>query len=305
MRPSATRAAVRSAQVQQRQRYAARRQWWRGPIPIIGTVVIVGLIVVLFIMLGTRGGTETLTPAPANVVQAVTQVSPTVGSTVGTGGLPNPLHATSANMPILKDSGGKPVVLYIGANFCPFCAAQRWSIIVALSRFGTFSNLHLTTSAANDSFPNTNTFTFYKSTYTSPYIDFQSVETNTNQPNGLGGYTSLESLTDAQQKLLDTYDAPPYTPQQQAGGIPFLTIGNQYIALSSGFSPQVLQGQSWQEISSALSNPQSLMTQYIVGNANYLTAAICSTTNNQPANVCSAPTITQIQAQLAKLPKGQ
>jgi hypothetical protein len=289
--------------VQQRQRYAARGQWWRGPIPVIGSVVIVGLIVVLFIMLGTRGGTETLTPAPANVVQAVTQVSPTVGSTVGTGGLPNPLHATSANTPILKGAGGKPVVLYIGANYCPFCAAQRWSMIVALSRFGTFANLHLTTSSATDSFPNTNTFTFYKSTYTSPYIDFQSVEETTNQPDGLGGYMSLQSPTDAQQKLLDTYDASPYT--QTKGGIPFLNIGNQYIAISSGFSPQVLQGQSWQEISGALSNPQSPMTQYIVGNANYLTAAICSTTNNQPTNVCSTPTITQIQAQLAKLPKGQ
>src|SRR5262249_34190531 len=195
------------------------RPWWRGPVPIVGTVVTVGLLVALFVYLGTRGsGDQVLQPAPASVVQAVTQVSPTVGSTVGTGGLPNPLHATSANTPILKGAGGKPVVLYIGANYCPFCAAQRWSMIVALSRFGTFSNLHLTTSAANDSYPNTNTFTFYKSTYTSPYIDFQSVETNTNQPDGLGGYTSLQNPTDAQSQISSTYDAQPYT---QRPGIPF------------------------------------------------------------------------------------
>src|SRR5215471_17073708 len=34
-------------------------------------------------------------------------------------------------------SGGKPEMLYIGAEYCPYCAAMRWSMAVALSRFGT------------------------------------------------------------------------------------------------------------------------------------------------------------------------
>ena len=38
-------------------------------------------------------------------------------------------------------SGGKPEMLYIGAEYCPYCAAERWAMIVALSRFGTFSGL--------------------------------------------------------------------------------------------------------------------------------------------------------------------
>ena len=38
---------------------------------------------------------------------------------------------------------GKPEVLYIGSEGCPFCGVQRWGMIVALSQFGTFSNLHL------------------------------------------------------------------------------------------------------------------------------------------------------------------
>jgi hypothetical protein len=272
-------------------------------VPIVGTVVTVGLLVALFVYLGTRGsGAEVLQPAPASVVQAVTQVSPAVSSTVGMGGLPNPLHATTAGTPILKGAGGKPQVLYIGAEYCPYCAAQRWSMIVALSRFGTFSNLHLTTSSSSDVYPSTNTFTFYQSTYTSPYIDFQSVEQLSNQPDAFGNYKTLQVQTQAQQDLMNKYDNPPYSQQQ---GIPFLDIGNQYVAISSGFSPQVLQGQSWQEIASALSNPQSGMTQYIVGNANYLTAAICQATNNQPASACGTTTIKQIQTQLAALPKGQ
>ena len=38
-------------------------------------------------------------------------------------------------------SGGKPEVLYVGTEFCPYCAAESWSLIVALSRFGQFSGL--------------------------------------------------------------------------------------------------------------------------------------------------------------------
>ena len=39
---------------------------------------------------------------------------------------------------------GKPEVLYVGAEYCPFCAAERWPVVVALSRFGTWSGLSAT-----------------------------------------------------------------------------------------------------------------------------------------------------------------
>jgi hypothetical protein len=38
--------------------------------------------------------------------------------------------------------GGKPDVLFVGAEFCPFCAAERWPMVVALARFGRFTELH-------------------------------------------------------------------------------------------------------------------------------------------------------------------
>ena len=79
---------------------------------------------------------------------------------------------------------GKPELLYIGAEYCPFCAAQRWAMVAALSRFGTFSNLSLTHSASADVYPDTPTFSFYQSTYSSKYLTFTSVETNTNEPSG-------------------------------------------------------------------------------------------------------------------------
>ncbi|MGH3290263.1 MAG: DUF929 family protein, partial [Trebonia sp.] len=37
--------------------------------------------------------------------------------------------------------GGKPEVLYVGAEYCPYCAMENWPLIVALSRFGQFTGL--------------------------------------------------------------------------------------------------------------------------------------------------------------------
>ena len=41
----------------------------------------------------------------------------------------------------LLTADGKPLVLYVGAEYCPYCAAERCAMVQALSRFGTFSNL--------------------------------------------------------------------------------------------------------------------------------------------------------------------
>ena len=38
----------------------------------------------------------------------------------------------------------------MGAEFCPYCATERWSVVMALSKFGTFSHLVGTTSSSTD-----------------------------------------------------------------------------------------------------------------------------------------------------------
>lgn len=53
---------------------------------------------------------------------------------------------------------------------------MRWSMAVALSRFGTFGPLHGIHSSSTDAFPNTATLTFYKQKYASPYLTFAPVE---------------------------------------------------------------------------------------------------------------------------------
>ena len=73
-------------------------------------------------------------------------------------------------------------MLYEGAEYCPFCAAERWAMVMALSKFGTFWGLKLTNSSVSDFAPDTATFSFYGSTYTSKYLAFKPVELATNEP---------------------------------------------------------------------------------------------------------------------------
>src|SRR6266542_1300741 len=76
---------------------------------------------------------------------------------------------------------GLPRVVYVGAEYCPYCAAERWPVVIALSRFGSFSNLGLAHSSSTDAFPNTSTFTFHGATYHSQYLGFDGIETETSQ----------------------------------------------------------------------------------------------------------------------------
>ena len=52
-------------------------------------------------------------------------------------------------------------MLYYGAEYCPYCAAERWAIAAALSRFGTWSNLKITASSHTDVYAETHTFSYY------------------------------------------------------------------------------------------------------------------------------------------------
>jgi len=189
----------------------------------------------------------------------------------------------------LKSADGKPLITYIGAEYCPFCAAERWALAVALSRFGTFENLSGTQSSVSDEFPGTQTLSFYGSSYSSPYVDFQAVEEETNQPDG-NSYRPLQSPTSAQSALMAKYDSQ--------GSIPFLDIANRYVITGSSFSPQVLQGLSRSQIAADLADPSSAVAQAVDGTANDITAAIASVTGNQPSSVASSASVAAIEKKL-------
>jgi hypothetical protein len=288
------------------QRAAAKRRQRNTRIFLAGGAIVVVVAVVVAFLLIPKGGGNSASSSGSNgptgaaltsVVNQVTSVPASTLDKVGNGsgtvqGGKTPLIKLNGGSPLT--SGGKPEMLYIGAEYCPYCAAERWGMIVALSRFGTFTGLQTTHSAAKDGQgqaepnPNTPTWTFAKAKFTSQYLTFTPVETETNIPDpSSGGYTSLQTPSSAQEALITKYDAAPYLPSNEAGSIPFIDFGNKYMISGASYDGSVLDGKSWATIATALKDPTSPIAQGIDGTANYITAAICKLTNNQPATACT------------------
>src|SRR5262249_21318037 len=133
-------------------------------------------------------------PVSTTILKQVTDVPPSVIAAVG-GGIASPIPLRKISGPPLQQNG-KPEALYLGAHHCPHCAAIRWSLVNALSRFGTFSNLTYMRSAESDG--NIATVTFHGSSYTSKYISWVGIENEDRAGQPLG------SLTSQQQQLLST-----------------------------------------------------------------------------------------------------
>jgi thiol-disulfide isomerase/thioredoxin len=296
------------------QRAAARRAEQRRRILIAaGSIIAVVAVVLAFVIfkLNSKPSTSAAGPngptgsALTALVNTTTSVPASTLDAVGSGG------GAVTNLPI-KINGtalaadGKPEMLYMGAEYCPYCAAERWAMIVALSRFGTFSGLATTHSAATDGagssepYPNTPTWTFANAKYSSPYLTFTPVELNTNIPDPSSGfYTTLQKPTAAQQALITKYDTQPYIPASaEPGAIPFIYFGGKYmIAGTSPAMNQALTGLDWNQIAADLHNPSSPVAKAEDGTANYITAAICKMTGNQPASACTA-TVQSLESQL-------
>ncbi|MGI3780411.1 MAG: DUF929 family protein [Janthinobacterium lividum] len=252
-------------------------------------LALVVLVVAALVVVKVTGVTDRSAAPPAvagtaadQVVAAVTAVPAATLDQVGAGSGVTPPKRIDA--PALT-ADGKPRVLYVGAEYCPYCAAERWAVVVAMSRFGTYSGLGQTASAAHDVFPSTPTLSFHGSSYTGGTVAFTGVETESNTVSG-SGYAPLDSLSAADEQVFSTYNAPPYV--DSAGSIPFVDIGGKYLVSGASFTPQVLHGLTHEQVAAALSDPTSPVAQSVDGAANVITAAVCSTTQQQPAAVCGA-----------------
>lgn len=263
----------------------AQQQAQRRTRIIIGGAVAAAVVLALVLALVLGGGDDgssapatTLAPNETDeVIRLTTTVDASALDTVGNGAATaGPVKY--AGTPITKD--GLPELLYVGAEFCPFCAAERWAMVVALSRFGAFENLSISRSASEDVYPNTPTFTFYGSTYTSEYLAFTPVETATNEPSSGGGYTRLQELTPAQIAVINEANV--------GSSIPFLSFGGQYVISGATYDVGVLEGLSAVQVARALGDVDSEIGRSVLGAANGITAAICGITGNQPAAVCES-----------------
>ncbi|MHB1908468.1 MAG: DUF929 family protein [Nitrososphaerales archaeon] len=215
-------------------------------------------------------------PISAQMYSALSGVS---CSTLSSIGIPSNINIPKAINGTFLTLNGKPDVLYVGAEFCPFSGAERWALIVALSKFGTFSGLDYMLSSSSDVYPNTPTFTFLNATYVSQYISFTSIEAEDR-------YRSpLQQITPSEQSVLNQYD--------KNMGIPFIDIANQFLSINSQYSPSILSGANWSSVGNSLSDPRSTYAQNIDGAANSLVADICAIDGWNPANVCSQSFVKQ------------
>ena len=278
------------------QREAARKAERRNRMLITGGSTLAVLVIVLaFVLVKVSQGSGSSssagrTPLPASVTSQVTGVPAATLDKVGRGAVP---AFTQGKAPFAPGSGpaltsgGKPEMLYIGAEYCPYCAAMRWPMAVALSRFGTLTPLHGIHSSSKDVYPSTATLTFYKSGYHSNYLAFTPVETTTVDK------TPLQNPTQAQNAVWARYEPDPNTR-----GFPFVAFSNKQVMKGYFYNPTVLQGKTWSQIAAALKDPTSPIAQSVNGAANYITGAICQMTNNQPASVCNSPAVTAVKSGL-------
>ena len=286
-----------------RQQRGQKGRPWAVFASIGGVVAVFVIVIVLLEVTAPSSGQDTqVLPAPASVVSAVTKVPNSALAKVGAGEINYPPQAISGYPKLTQN--GKPEVLYIGAEYCPYCALERWSLIGALSRFGRFSNLKIIRSSVTDpAGPNIPTFTFaHGVTYSSRYVAFVAREIFSNVPDSKTsvGYAPFQTLTKQETALFTN-------PKLANGGFPFVDFGGVVAQIGSESAdagshpepgPPALSNLSWQQVAHDLSNLKSSQAQMILGGINYDTAAICKITGNKPGSVCGQAIVQQLEASL-------
>jgi len=257
---------------------------------IIVAIVLLGALVIVRDNAGPGSSStvETFSPAPSSLVATLAAVPASVYDAVGVSSpvIPvTPLHGAGGTTPawLATVNGGPPlpVVFFYGAEFAPYAAAERWPLILALSRFGTFNQLGLMQSSPTTAFSNLSTFTFWKVSYTSRYVILESVERYSGlNPTG-AGYLGLERPDARQSAAIAAYGTSATT-------FPLIDAANRYVLDGASFSPAVLDGVSQDQIAGDLTSPTAPLTQAVVSAANEITAAICAVDGDKPGRVCQS-----------------
>jgi hypothetical protein len=209
---------------------------------------------------------------------------PSGASGYGSVTLTDPDTPTVVSGPPLTESG-RPEVLYVATEYCPYCAEENWALIVALSRFGQFTGLTTSRSPRFEDVPPIDTWTFYGSSYTSPYLAFVPVETHSNvlvnpkadKAKG-SSYRVLQPLTPAQQAVFSKYD--------NGGSTPFIDFANRAAQTGSGILTSLVAGETWQQLAAALRQPKTPLGAALLNEADTLTAELCRLTGGRPAAAC-------------------
>jgi thiol-disulfide isomerase/thioredoxin len=260
---------------------AKRRRNRRYALFTIALVIcIVAVLVIVKVTTGSGSGVVDQssppagTPIPAATLAKLTSVPVSTLNAAPTSGILQTPQAV-ANPTLLAN--GKPEILYIGAEYCPHCAAERWALYLALSKLGTFSPAPGRIHSANQD-GNVPTLTFYGTTYSSPYLSFVPVEVYTNHPSA-NGYTALQTPTPSQLQLWE---------KANGGSFPFVDIGGKQILSGAQYSFADLQNLPFSSVAAQVGNNSMTIGANIDASAAQLVKTICgSLTHGQPAAVCS------------------
>jgi hypothetical protein len=175
-----------------RKRAEARR---RLLVPIAAVTAVLAIVVALVAVKLTAGPAHLVAseaPASAAVVRQVSSVPAAVLASVDPGQAITSLEPVKTSGPPLT-IGGKPAIVFVSEESCPFCAAERWPVAVALSHFGTLSDLGTTSSSATDVYPDTATLSFRTVRYQSAELTLRTTELADNAGRPLQPQTALDT----------------------------------------------------------------------------------------------------------------
>lgn len=271
--PNRAAAAARAAEM--RAQAARKEKQRRQMITAVVAVVVVIIAVVVGVVIANRPEA----PKPAADTAATTALAKlttlpasTLDSAPAPAAVPKKLNGGT---PLTAD--GKPKVLYIGAEYCPYCAMERWALIGALSRFGTFSGLKPTTSSSTDTFPDTPTWSFVGSTYKSDHVVLEAVETKDREGK------PIQELTGENLALFQKFN-----PQ---GGIPWISYGGTHATDGATVNAALFEGATYNKIIAGVLDPTSEIGKSVDAQINAISAQLCTLTKGQPTNVCTSKAV--------------
>jgi hypothetical protein len=205
---------------------------------------------------------------------------------------------------------GKPSVIYLGTITCIFCGENKWSMALALSRFGNFSQLFAGYSALKDGDVPTlfwapahynKTSAVLGSFYNSKYINFLPIEESASITGGfsLMPLSSLQFIAN-QSGNLAYIDALKYISALNGyQGTPFTIWGNYSVsgadAVAFGDAPPTnnilpLTYMTHAQLLQMLAHPASQLAWTEYAGADIYVAMICKSIGNV-APVCNLPAI--------------
>lgn len=291
-RPGGARPSASQRSANNRRAAVAAQRRRRNTLLAITAVGVVIIVVAVLVIVKVTGGGKTNVAVGSGINQPVSaaqynELASIPASTLARAA--NNFHDTSSTTPLTYPQpikgpaytvDGKPGGFYLGAEYCPYCAGERWAVVLALSKFGTWSGLQTMKSSSTDVFPDTPTFTLLKATFASKYFGFDHWEQETRT------YKPLQTPSATASKLFGKYNL------QQ--GIPFVYLDGKYLINEiqyddAFFRPgggQNTPGMSFKAALASVTSGSTALSAHVEAAAGSIVADVCKITHGQPGSVC-------------------